>query len=132
MKHIQDQTIFITGSTDGLGKAIALNLAKQGATLLLHGKSEEKGLILVDEIKSETGNNNVKYYNSDFSSLQSVRNLGAMIENEYQNLDIVINNAGIDNTDEIRRLSAEHYELSFAINYLAPFLLTNMLLPLLQ
>ena len=132
MKVIDNQTILITGSTDGLGKKVALELAKQGATILLHGRNPEKGDEILKEIISLSKNSYVKYFNADLSSLQSVRNLGAEVLREYQNIDILINNAGIYLTNDVRQLSLDGYELNWAVNYLAPFLLTHLLLPALQ
>ncbi|WP_207535094.1 SDR family NAD(P)-dependent oxidoreductase [Desertivirga arenae] len=132
MKAIADQTVLITGSTDGLGKNVALKLAELGSRIILHGRDPLKGQKILEEIISLSGNKNIKYYNSDFSSLQSVRDLGAAVLKEYQNIDMLINNAGIYQKDDVRHLSRDGFELNFAVNYLAPFLLTHLLLPVLQ
>jgi len=132
MRPIADQTIVITGSTDGLGKNVALKLAQQGSKIILHGRDAEKGQKTLNEIISATGNKNITYLNSDLSSLQSVRDLGAEILKEYKNIDILINNAGVYFTDDVRHLSRDGFELTFAVNYLAPFLLSHLLIPALQ
>ncbi|WP_207422455.1 SDR family NAD(P)-dependent oxidoreductase [Desertivirga brevis] len=132
MKAIAEQTVLITGSTDGLGKNVALKLAEQGSRIILHGRDPKKGEKTLEEIIKLSGNEKIKYYNSDFSSLQSVRDLGAAILKEYQNIDMLINNAGIYLKDDVRRYSQDKFELNFAVNYLAPFLLTHLLIPALQ
>lgn len=130
---IQGKIILITGSTDGLGKYVAADLAKQGATILLHGRNLEKGKSVVEEIKNETGNENIFYYNADLSSLEQVRGLAEKVKTENSRLDILINNAGIgDGADKFKREESEDgYELRFAVNHLSHFLLTLLLEPLL-
>ena len=133
MKPIADQTILITGATDGLGKALALRFARQGAKLLLHGRDPAKGAITLNDVRNDTGNQKIFYCNADFSSLQEVREFAKQILSDYHTLDLLINNAGIGgNKSNVRELSADGYELRFAVNYLAPFLLTHLLLPALQ
>jgi NAD(P)-dependent dehydrogenase (short-subunit alcohol dehydrogenase family) len=127
MKPIDDQTIFITGSTDGIGKLTALQLAKQRAHLLIHGRNKEKVSDVVDEIRHATGNEKVKGFTADFSSLTEVRKLAQEILAKHDHIDMLINNAGVGYADE--RLSKDGYELRFAVNYLAPFLFTHLLLP---
>ncbi|NJL38327.1 MAG: SDR family NAD(P)-dependent oxidoreductase [Leptolyngbyaceae cyanobacterium RM2_2_4] len=135
MKAIANQTILITGSTDGIGKQTAHDLAKMGATVLLHGRSREKAESVLDEIQLTTGNNKLKYYLADLSSLTEVRRLSEAVRADHKYLDVLINNAGIGTgkrTNTTRELSQDGYELRFAVNYLAPFLLTHLLLPSLR
>lgn len=75
MKSLSESTVLITGATDGLGKMTAERFAKQGAKVLLHGRNEEKGFKTIEEIQQTTGNQNLKYFNGDFASLQSVAKL---------------------------------------------------------
>lgn len=126
--------ILITGSTDGLGKRVARDLAGRGAAVLLHGRSREKGEATLQEIQDETGNKKVSYYNADFSSLDAVRRLSEELRAEQERLDILINNAGIGAGPRRagREMSTDNFELRFAVNYLAPFLLTHRLLTLLR
>jgi NAD(P)-dependent dehydrogenase (short-subunit alcohol dehydrogenase family) len=126
---VSERTIVITGATDGLGKGIASALAPTGARLVLHGRNEEKGQRLIEELRpSATGD--LAFRRADLSSLDQVRSLAkALLEEER--IDVLVNNAGIG-TARPREESAEGYELTFAVNYLAPFLLTRELLPLLQ
>jgi NAD(P)-dependent dehydrogenase (short-subunit alcohol dehydrogenase family) len=127
--------ILVTGATDGLGKRVARDLASTGATLLLHGRSEERAGTAVCEIREETGNDALRYYLADFSSLDEVRRLSEEVSAGHDRLDVLVNNAGIGaggRGDTERDLSRDGHELRFAVNYLAPFLLTRLLLPLLR
>jgi len=127
----QGKTILITGSTDGVGRHVALELATVGATVLIHGRNRERAESLLGEIRKR-GNNAAAFYQADLSSLTEVRELAARIRKEHERLDALINNAGIGSRSggAQRRTSAEGYELRFAVNYLAGFLLTRLLLPL--
>ena len=127
----QGETILITGSTDGVGRHVALELATVGATVLIHGRSRERAESLLGEIRKR-GNNAAAFYQADLSSLTEVRELAARIRKEHERLDALINNAGIGSRSggAQRRTSTEGYELRFAVNYLAGFLLTRLLLPL--
>ena len=133
MQTVKNPVILITGATDGLGKRVAHDLAAQGATILVHGRSREKGKATLKEIRDATGNQKLIYYNADFSSLDAVRQLTDEIQGDQAHLDVLINNAGIGAGRRQARpeLNADGYELRFAVNYLAPFLLTHRLLPLL-
>lgn len=134
MKPIENQIILITGATDGLGKMVARDLAEKGATLLLHGRNPEKGQKVLQEIQDETGNKNLHYYNADFSSLDEVQALADDVKHEFDEIDVLINNAGIGfgKPGSGRELSQDGLELRFQVNYLAGFLLTEELLPLLK
>jgi len=133
MKPIAQQTILITGSTDGLGKQTALALARQGATVLLHGRDQQRLETTRQETLEATGNTQVETYLADFSSLAEVRHLAEIVQTRYPRLDMLINNAGIGGGEHKgRELSRDGYELRFAVNYLAPFLLSHLLLPCLQ
>lgn len=135
MRPVEEATILITGSTDGIGKRTALDLVSMGANVLLHGRSPEKGRAVLKEIEDATGNGELEYYNADLSSLDEVRRLAAAIAIAHPVLDVLINNAGIGTGrrgEERRELSADGHELRFAVNYLAPFLLTHLLLPTLR
>jgi NAD(P)-dependent dehydrogenase (short-subunit alcohol dehydrogenase family) len=124
--------ILITGSTDGLGREVARRLAADGAHIIVHGRNRERGLALVQEIEKE-GQGSAAFYAADFASLDEVRQFGEAILNDYPRLDILINNAGIwASGNNERQLSADGHELQFAVNYLSGYLLTRMLLPLLQ
>lgn len=134
MQAIENQVILVTGATDGLGELVARDLAGRGVTVLLHGRNREKGKAVLREIKGATGNDKLKYYNADFSSLEAVRRFAEEILAEQNHLHVLINNAGIGSRSPqaSRKKSADGYELRFAVNHLAPFLLTHRLLPLLR
>ena len=133
MHDPRELTILITGATDGLGERVATDLAGRGATLLLHGRDPEKGGRVLAGIREATGNDRLQYFNADFSSLAEVAGLAVSVANGRRRLDVLINNAGLGaGSDSKRReTSADGFELIFAVNYLAPFLLTRSLLPLL-
>jgi len=126
--------ILVTGATDGLGKRVASDLAALGATVLLHGRSRDKGEAVLQEIGDATGNKKLFYYNADFFSLDAVRRLSGEIQTDHERLDVLINNAGIGVGMRLgrRERSADGHELRFAVNHLAPFCLTHQLLPLLR
>jgi NAD(P)-dependent dehydrogenase (short-subunit alcohol dehydrogenase family) len=135
---VVDKTVLITGSTDGVGKRAALELARAGARVLLHGRRRDKGERVLAENSRSSGSDKLEhqleYYLADFSSLAEVRRLAEAIDARHDRLDILINNAGIGfgSRGGNRELSRDGYELRFAVNYLAPFLLTRLLLPLLR
>jgi NAD(P)-dependent dehydrogenase (short-subunit alcohol dehydrogenase family) len=120
MRPLGAQTILVTGSSDGHGKRVAQELADRGATVLVHGRDREK----TDAAAREIGSEHVRI--ADLASLDDVRHLAA----EIDDLDTLVNNAGIISLE--RRESANGYELTFAVNYLSHFLLTQLLLRKLQ
>src|SRR5258708_24349637 len=132
MRPLREQVILITGATDGLGKAVALQLARSGATLLLHGRDEARGQRTLEEIRAQTGNTHLQWYRADFSQLAQVRSLAERLAREQEHLAFLGNHACIGTTlpgGGARQESEDGYELRFAVNYLAPFLLTRLLLP---
>jgi NAD(P)-dependent dehydrogenase (short-subunit alcohol dehydrogenase family) len=130
---LADAAVLITGATDGVGKIAATRLAASGARVLLHGRSDEKGRNTIRDIHHETGVR-LEYYRADFASLDEVRRLADEVTAAHDRLDLLINNAGIGFGAHGRRreTSRDGYELRFAVNYLAPFLLTHLLLPTLR
>ena len=130
MRDLGEATILVTGATDGLGKRVALELAARGTTVLVHGRNRERLEAALEEIRRETGGEKVRPYFADLSSLGAVRGLAEQVLFEEERLDVLINNAGVIVPE--RRASEDGYELTFAVNYLAHFLLTSLLLPLLR
>jgi len=130
----EELTILITGATAGLGERVATDLAGKGATLLLHGRNPDKGRGVLARIREATGNDKVHYLNADLSSLAEVGALATSVAERWPRLDVLINNAGLGGGPDpkLREVSADGFELRFAVNYLAPFLLTYRLLPLLR
>jgi NAD(P)-dependent dehydrogenase (short-subunit alcohol dehydrogenase family) len=132
---VSDKTVLITGSTDGVGKLVALRLARAGARTLLHGRDQKKGEAVLREIHDDTGNDKLEYFRADFSSLEEVRRMAEDVLAKHDRLELLINNAGIGFTtrgEMQRETSRDGHELRFAVNHLAPFLLTHLLLPLIH
>jgi NAD(P)-dependent dehydrogenase (short-subunit alcohol dehydrogenase family) len=126
------RVVLVTGSTDGLGREVARRLAAQGAHVIVHGRNAERGQALVQEIAA-AGRGAARFYGADFASLDAVRGFADRIVRDYERLDVLVNNAGVWVDQEKGRLtSADGHELHFAVNYLAPYLLTHKLLPLLE
>ena len=124
------KTIFITGSTDGIGKMAAIKLAKEGHKILLHGRNEEKLQKSVSEVKELSGNNNIRGFVADFSDFSSIENLVAEISEEIASIDVLINNAGIYKSPV--ETTQDGLDIRFVVNYLAPYLFTNGLVSLLK
>ena len=134
MRPLEDQVILITGATDGLGKALAAELAATGATLLVHGRDDRRGEETINDIGTRAPSSSLHWHRANFASLQEVRDLANDIINEHDRLDLLVNNAGVGSTlpgDGTRLESTDGIELRFAVNYLATFLLTRLLEPLL-
>ncbi len=131
MTQLTDKTILITGSTDGVGREVAFALGAAGAQVLVHGRDRARGQQAVEEIRRRGGR--AVFYQADFSSLDDVLGLASAIRRDHLRLSVLINNAGIGSASggRQRRTSADGHELRFAVNYLAGFLLTRSLLPLL-
>ena len=127
---MKDKICFVTGGTDGIGKATVLGLAKSGATVVLVGRNVGKAGHVVDEIRRATQNPHIESMIADLASLNQVRNLAENFKARYKRLDVLVNNAGLVTHE--RKLSEDGFELMFAVNYLAPFLLTNLLLDVIQ
>jgi NAD(P)-dependent dehydrogenase (short-subunit alcohol dehydrogenase family) len=130
MDNLAEATILVTGATDGLGKHVAFELAAGGATVLLHGRSRKRLEATLEEAREGTGSEKLGFYLADLSSLGEVRTLAERVLTEQDRLNVLVNNAGVIAGE--RRESEDGYELTFAVNYLAHFLLTHLLLPLLR
>lgn len=124
------KVVAITGANAGIGRATAEALARMGATVLACGRSAARLQEAVESIRSSTGNDRVKTFVADLSSVAEVRRLAAAIAESTDRLDVLINNAGIGVDRRVE--TAEGFELIFAVNYLAVFVLTTELLPLLK
>ncbi|MBO0931917.1 SDR family NAD(P)-dependent oxidoreductase [Fibrella aquatilis] len=124
------KTILITGATEGVGKATALALAQQGHRLILHGRNADKLNTVISELKATTSNARLEPIVADFSSLEAVTAMAQTLLDTYDRLDVLINNAGAMFSH--RQVSQDGFEQMVTINYLAPYLLTEKLLPLLR
>jgi NAD(P)-dependent dehydrogenase (short-subunit alcohol dehydrogenase family) len=132
MNPIEEQVVLVTGATSGHGQQLARDLARAGATVLLHGRDASRTAAAVAEIRSQTGNQRVVTYLADLSSLSQVRRLADEVLARHPRLEALVNNAGIGRGkrgENRRALSEDGYELRFAVNYLAPYLLTRLLVP---
>ena len=127
---LDGKVALITGSTDGVGRVVAKALGAAGARILIHGRDAERGQRVVSEIEQAGGS--ALFVPADFASLAEVRRLGDTIRQSEKRLDILVNNAGIGTAGTERLTSIDGHELRFAINYLAGFLLTHLLLPLIK
>lgn len=125
--ELEGQVALVTGSTDGLGRQVALELAALGAEVLVHGRNRERGEAVVRDIRDLGGR--ASFYPADFAVLAEVRELAEAIRSDHDRLDLLINNAGIwrREGDDTRHLSEDGHELMFAVNYLSGFLLTHEL-----
>jgi NAD(P)-dependent dehydrogenase (short-subunit alcohol dehydrogenase family) len=135
MRPLDEQVILVTGATDGLGGGVAERLAAGGATVLVHGRDDARGEATIRDIRDATGNERLRWYRADLASLADVRALAERVTADEPRLDALVNNAGIGTTlpgDGARQVSADGYELRFQVNYLAHYLLTRLLLPLLE
>jgi NAD(P)-dependent dehydrogenase (short-subunit alcohol dehydrogenase family) len=131
--NMDGKTVFITGSTDGVGRYVATQLAIAGAKVLIHGRDSTRAAALSEEIRRAGGVEPV-FYQADLSSLAGVRQLADAVLADHKRIDVFVSNAGIgsQNGGPGRQTSADGYELRFAVNYLAGFLLAYRLLPLLK
>ena len=123
------KTILITGSTDGIGLETAKMLREQGHTVLLHGRSAAKLESAEKTLATIPGSGRIESYRADLSSMQDVKKLATEVASRHANLDVLINNAGVYMTPN--PTTADGLDVRFVVNTLAPYLLTERLLPLL-
>lgn len=130
--NMTDKTALVTGSTDGVGRVVAERLAGEGTRVLIHGRDTERGNEVVAAIEAKGGK--ADFIAADLASLAAVRGLAEAVRGRADRLDLLVNNAGIGAGGEgaTRQESADGHELRFAVNYLAGFLLTAELLPLVK
>ncbi len=123
------KNIFITGSTDGIGKLTALNLAKKGHRIYIHGRNSKKVNLTIEEIKTLTENENIFGVTVDFSNLTEVKELAKIVNNTIDHIDVLINNAGVF---KAAAKNNNDLDLRFTVNYLAPFIFTNSIVSTLK
>jgi retinol dehydrogenase-14 len=124
------KVILITGGTSGIGKAAATALAGMGATVVITGRNEERGKRALQEIREESGNDGVELILADLTVQDEVRRLAEELRERHNQLEVLVNNAGLVLSE--RTETPDGIETQLAINHLAPFLLTNLLLDLLK
>jgi NAD(P)-dependent dehydrogenase (short-subunit alcohol dehydrogenase family) len=127
VKFMQGKTVLITGADGGIGRKITMGLAQKGATIVMACINLDEARPVWEEIKRESGNENIEMMQVDLASLNSVRSFTREFPRRYQQLHVLINNAGTYH--HTRQETAEGFERTIGINYLGPFLLTNILLP---
>jgi len=128
-------TILITGATDGIGRGTAAALARRGARVLLHGRDPARLEAAREAIEAETGSRQLETWTADFASLEDVRGLAEAVAARHGSLNVLVNNAGIGRGPtgrQTREESRDGWEMRFQVNYLAPFLLQHLLLPVLR
>ena len=124
------KVVLITGGTSGIGKAAATALAGMGAEVIVTGRNRQKGEDAVEEIRRESGNDKVSLLLADLAVQAEIRRLAREFEASHDRLDVLVNNAGAFKTH--RTETSDGIEMTLAVNHLAPFLLTNLLLDLLK
>ena len=124
------KVVLITGGTSGIGKAAATALAGMGATVVITGRNEERGMRALQEIREESGNDGVELILADLTVQDEVRRLAEELRERHNQLEVLVNNAGLVLSE--RTETPDGIETQLAINHLAPFLLTNLLLDLLK
>lgn len=122
---MSEKTVVVTGSTSGIGREAALSLGRLGARVVVHGRDEEEGRRVVEDIDETEGS--AAFLRADFSTTSSVRDFAGAVRDEVENVDALLNNAGGLFSDG--RLTEDGAEYTFAVNHLAPFVLTAELLP---
>lgn len=127
---MKNKIILITGATSGIGKLTALELARTGAQIFVTGRNLTSGNAAVTELQQKSGNQNINLLLGDLSRQADVRSLAAALAQRVDHLDVLINNAGL--ADAQRHITEDGIEAVFAVNVIAPFLLTQLLMPLLK
>jgi retinol dehydrogenase-14 len=125
-----ERVCLVTGATSGIGRATAQKLASMGLSVVVHGRDPSVVDTVAAQIRASTGNEDVGALSADLASLESIRHAADRLLDEHDRLDVLINNAGVNLTG--RRLTVDGFETTFAVNHLAPFLLTSLLLDLLE
>jgi len=127
---LKNKTVLITGASAGIGLHTAIGLAKLGAEVVMVGRDERRTAEAVSLVKAQTGNPSISYLIADLSSLKEVRKLASEFKSNYQKLDVLLNNAGAIFLR--RKTTVEGYEMTFGLNHLNYFLLTDLLLDMLK
>ncbi len=130
MDSMTGKTVLVTGATNGIGFITARELAKMDATVLMVARDEKKGRAKLEEIRKTVPNAKLELLLADLSSMASIRQLGTNITAKYPSLDVLVNNAGAFYSD--RKVSKDGFEMTFALNHIGYFLLTNLLLETLK
>jgi len=127
---MKGKVCLVTGATSGIGKETAIGLARMGATIVFTTRDDWRGETTRQDIVRASGNQNIEPYLCDLSSLESIRAFNTKLRVTHDRLHVLVNNAGI--WERERKLSKDNVELTWAVNVLAPFLMTRLLLDLLE
>ncbi len=127
---MQGKRVLITGATNGIGKAAALELAKMGAEVMIVGRDEKKTRKVLHDLTSLSGNSNLDLLLADLSSFDDVKRIATEFQSRHDRLDVLLNNAGAAFSDF--QVSADGYEMTFALNHFSYYLLANLLLDALK
>ncbi len=130
MTTMHGKIVLITGGTSGIGRETAVGLAKMGAHIVVTGRDQQRGETGVADIKARSGNQNIDLMLADFASFAEIRQFASDFQAQYDRLDVLINNVGL--VPQTRYETVDGIESTLAVNYLAPFLLTHKLLPILK
>jgi NAD(P)-dependent dehydrogenase (short-subunit alcohol dehydrogenase family) len=122
-----DPLILVTGATDGIGRQTALELLRRGARVVVHGRTSAKAAATCEALRKESASDRLEPAHGDLSSMAEVKGLAERLLARHDRLDVLINNAGVFLHE--RKVTADGHESTFAVNHLAPFLLTHLLLP---
>ncbi len=127
---MKDRTVLITGASSGIGFESALGLAKLGAEIVMVGRDAQRTAQAAEQVRAQTGNSSVSHLLADLSSIKEVRRVAQEFKDKYKKLDVLLNNAGAIFLS--RKVSVDGYEMTFALNHLNYFLLTDLLLDMLK
>jgi NAD(P)-dependent dehydrogenase (short-subunit alcohol dehydrogenase family) len=130
MNNMEGRICLVTGSTSGIGTVTALELARMGATVVMVARNPGKGEETLEQVRAASGNSSGDLLFADLGSLDQVRRLASEFENRYRRLHVLVNNAGTIFPEQ--ETTEDGFETTFAVNHLAPFLLTNLTLGLLK
>ncbi|OFX21278.1 MAG: short-chain dehydrogenase [Anaeromyxobacter sp. RBG_16_69_14] len=130
MAQLSDKTILVTGATSGMGPLVALDLARMGAEVVMVARDEKRGEAALAEVRSRSGSQAISLMRCDFASQADIRKLASDFCARHARLDVLVNNAG--SVSATRQLTVDGLEQTFAVNHLGYFLLTNLLLDLLE
>ena len=130
MTDMNGKVCLVTGATDGIGKISAQVLAEMGAKVIIVGRNPEKSAIVLAELRSISGNENIDLLMADLAVMQEVRDLAEQVISRYDRLDVLLNNAGGYFTKH--KITSDGLEMTFALNHMSYFLLTNKLMELLK
>lgn len=127
---MEAKVILVTGSTDGIGKQTAIELARKGYRVIVHGRNIIKSLQAVKEIKIQSNNEDIEIVTADFTNLKAIKEMVREIIRRFERLDVLINNAGVFENEQV--ILSNGFERTFMVNHLAPFALTVQLMDLIR